>query len=72
MVPTMEVQWGCVAEWRVILLGKGLEVNASESIVIFNSKAVVGYSEKCLRGVCRKEYRLRYVYRMQKVYSHTV
>ena len=32
-------------------------MNAAESIVIVGSKAVVGYSAKCLCGVCRKEYR---------------
>ena len=43
-----------VAEWRGILLAKGLEVNAANSIVMVGSRAVVWYSEKCLGGVCRK------------------
>ena len=29
MAPTMEELCGCVAEWRYIFLGKGLEVNPS-------------------------------------------
>ena len=44
MAPTMEKRCGCVAEWREIL-GKGLQVNASISIVMVGCKAFVGYSE---------------------------
>ena len=45
MVPTMEELCGCVTEWRDILLGKELEVNAAKSIVMVGHREVVGYSE---------------------------
>ena len=40
MVPTMEELCECVTEWRDILLGNGLEVNAAKSIVIVDRRAV--------------------------------
>ena len=38
----MEELGGCVAEWGDIIFG--LEVNAATSIIIVDSKAVMGYS----------------------------
>ena len=55
----MEKHGGCVAEWRVILLGKGLEVNAAKSIEMVGRRAFVG----TLKSVCvvsvGKQWRLR-------------
>ena len=45
MVPPMEELCECVTEWRDILFGKGLDVNATKSIVMVGRRAVVGYSE---------------------------
>ena len=64
MVSTMEELCGCVAEWRDILLGKGLEVNAVKSIVMVVCRAVVGYSEGVSVVSVVDEYKFRYVYRM--------
>ena len=44
MVALMEELCGSLTEWRDILLGKGLDVNAAKSIVIVGHKAVVGYT----------------------------
>ena len=55
MAPTIEELGGCVAECRVLILGKELEVNVAKYIVIVvGSRVIVLYSEKCLCGVCRK------------------
>ena len=64
MVPPMEELFGSVAEWRYILLGKGLDVNAAKSIVIVGHSAVVWYSESVSVVSVGKEFRLSYVYRM--------
>ena len=45
MVPPMEELCECVTEWRDILLGKGLCVNAANSLVMVGRRAVVGFSE---------------------------
>ena len=45
MVPPIEELCGCVTEWRDILLGKGLDVNAAKSILMVGRRGVVGYSE---------------------------
>ena len=64
MVPLMGELCVCVTEWRDILLGKGLDVNAAKSIVMVGHRAVVGYSENVSVVSVGKECRLRYVYRM--------
>ena len=64
MVPQMEELCGCVTEWRDILLGKGLDVNAATPIVIVSRRAVVGHSESVSVVSVGKECRLRCVYRM--------
>ena len=64
VVPLMEELSGCVTEWRDLLLDKGLEVNASKSIVMFGRKTVVRYSQHISVVSVGMECRLRYVYRM--------
>ena len=48
----------CVAEWRDIILDKGLELNTGKYIVMVGCKAVVGYSVYVVSVA--KEYRLSY------------
>ena len=55
MVPPMEELCGCVTEWRDILLGKRLDVNATKYIVMVENTSVVSVGKECM---------LRYVYRM--------
>ena len=64
MVPPKEELCGCLTEWRYILPGKGLDVNAAKSIVLVGRRAVVGYSENVSGVSVGKECKLRYVYRM--------
>ena len=64
IVPPKEKMCGCLMEWRYILLGKGLDVNAAKSIVMVGRRAVEGYSENVSVVFVGKECMLRYVYRM--------
>ena len=63
-VPPIEELYGCVIEFRDMVLGKELDVNTAKSIVMYGRKAVVGYSENASVVSVGKECRLRYVYRM--------
>ena len=64
MVPPKEELCGCLTEWRYILLGKGLDVNAAKSIVMVGRGAVEGYSENVSVVSVGKECMLHFVYRM--------